>query len=366
MRLASLALLVACTNQTSVGDAPVGDTGDLDDSGDVEQVGDDSGDSGADTAEDTAEDTGEEVYDGDLAGPATFTFLIDGATDADSVQVEWMTEDWTGLDGTAGGGPIVDGTATLELAPPEAADLHPVPDVPGLWYRYALPFAYVDEDAGGAHETGEPVRGAGVVWPIFFAGELPAQLVAAGFVDGWNAVVLDPWGRTDRDAVPLALLPDPILTARLAGTVSYDPDASYRLAVLPSVAFEGAFNGDLVYDEGLEGPWEIAVEGAPDADHLADLSGNGVWGALEVPIVYDDDGDHAVEEREIVGPACSGTAVAALLWVAEPGDPFVAYYQAVSGTTPGWYTVRSTTTGDLELMDEDSATNLLIGGSCSF
>lgn len=334
---------------------------DFEDSGmdvdtDIEDVGDDSGDdSGVDTAEDTADE-------GEVGLEGTMTFVVDGASDATAVGVTLMLEDFTVLGDFVGGATLDGLTATVDLAGPRIDDLVASPDTPGLSYGFALPFAFVDEDGDATHDEGEFVRGIGAVWAVYLH-NIPPEWGAYGYVEGWNAIDTVDEALVFGD-VPLALIAEGPSTLSIGGTVAYEVDDGSRLAVLPSTAFSGFFNGDYLHDEALTDPWTVFVDGAPDADHLTDLTGSGVYGTIEVPIAYADDGDATLEEAEILGAACVGDQAAAMLWVDWPMDPLVAWFLVTNGLTPGWYPV-SFQGDDMSMLDEADAAALEIGGTCS-
>lgn len=355
MRLSLLPLLalVACDDaKIDIGD----DTAGLSDTADTDV--DDTADS------DDTDDTG----DTEPVTYSTLTFVLDGEADADTLQLDWLSEDFAVL-GRLGGATITGTTVTIEVADPTEDDL--IELTTGLYARYAIPYAYLDADGSGTHDEDEPIGAVGRVWAFYLTGAIPVEVAALGLVDGWNALWIEEGDRLPDlypvDAIPLPTNLVPTLTATLSGTVGGQFSGDAQLALIPSVAFDGLPFGSLLYNQGLEAEWATSVNGSPPIQHITDLFGSGLTGAVEVPVAWEDtDADGFPSGGEaVIGPACAGADVAALFWIEPPTNPVLAFGMVTDGFPLGWVPVRANAAG-FEVLSEAEATSLVVGGGCSF
>jgi hypothetical protein len=354
--LLALPLLAACDGGKLQLDDDTAVVTDDTDSGDTDSGDTDSGDTGSGDT-DTA-----------VVTTRTLGFVLDGAADADTLQLDWLTEDFTIL-GRLGGATIAGGTVAVEVADPTEDDLLEIGA--GLYGRYAIPYAFADDDGDGEHDADEAIGAVGRVWPLYLSGSIPIEYAALGLVEGWNALYVTESEAPDLydiEAIPLPTNLAPVLQAELAGTVAFDVGADAQLALLPNVAFDGLPFGSLLYNQGLGAEWAIVVDGPPPDLHVTDLFGTGFDGALEVPVAWTDtDGDALPSGDEaLLGPACLGAFTAALLWVAPPTDPLVAFYFASEGTPVGWSRVRTTGEDAFAALSDEEATSLVMGDGCDF
>jgi hypothetical protein len=360
----SLLLFLACSgNKVTLGDSASGDDSGLDDTDSGTEALDDTGTGTHDTATTDTETT-------------AATFIVSDVDAAGAVELAWM---WAGKEGFEVGdvfasGTIVDGRAVVELPVPPEDQLSEIPDIPGLYATYALPYAFVDEDADLSQDWDEVIEGVGEAWPLYLEGTLPPEIAALGLSLGWNIVLPDETLGlvvVDIDAIPLEgnLLVENE-TATIGGTVGVEM-TSPRLIVLPGVLFtvwsDTAYTTRL-YDDVLASTWEVTVDGPPDDSHIYDISGAGLYASLEVPIAYDDlDGDGSLDgDTETLYAACVSGAPAALMWIAPPTEALAALSLMYYGITPGWYPYRTSDTGDLEFLDETTATTMAFDDTCSF
>jgi hypothetical protein len=359
-----LLLFAACESQLVVDD-----TGSADADTDIDTDADTDTDTDTDADTDTATDT-DTGGDTDVV-LTTLTFDIEGDHDADWLQLQWLNEDNTD-GGPLAGARITGNHATVELPAPALDDLNDVPTVPGLYYRYALPFLFVDTDGNEVHGAGEPIEAASEAWALYITGAIPVEYTAMGIVDGWNAIYVT--GDTpvvyDTTAIPMPVNLLPRDSATLGGTNLADlgPDAALDLVLMPGAVFNGFSVDAYLYNEALGDTWTIDVSGAVPDDHVTDISGTGLYGSVEVPIAYTDaNGDGMPAGTELLYPACAGTEVAALLYLEAPTDPLVAYYFVVGGVNVGWNPYHGVTgSDDIVMLSDEEATSLEIGGSCSF
>jgi hypothetical protein len=355
--LLPLLLLAACEDGTvKLAD----DTGSNID--DTDTAADGDTDTAGDTDTDTAGDT-----DTDVGPTAALTFVLDGPTDADAVQLTWVSDTFTLL-GAAAGAELAGTTVTVDAPIPTTDELIQASDT--LWYRYALPFAYGDANGDGNHGDGEAIDAVGRVWALYVTGEIPLEFAAAGVVDGWNAVYVEETASPDVydiGAIPLPVNLAPIPEATLSGSVLGEVGSDAQLVVIPFVAFEGLPYGALLYNQGLGATWSITLGGEPPEAHVSDVNGAGLYAAIEFPLGFNDtDGDGFPTDSELIGPACSGTDEGALLWFAPPTEPLLAWSFAVEGIQPGWHAVRTDEAVGFVFLTEEESTALVIGGDCGF
>jgi hypothetical protein len=344
----------------TAGDTAPADT-DTDSDTDTDTDSDTDTDTDTDTDSDTDTDTG---VDGD---PATFTFVLDGAAAADTLQLDWLTGDFT-AGAVLASAPIVGTTATLTLAVPTMSELVESPDDPGLYYGFALPYLFADA-GGDATHADELIEGAGRVWPLFLAGDIPLAYAALGFHSGWNAIELGEGeipSSFDITAVPVPTNLHPVLDASLSGASAIDAD-NLRLTLVSSLAIDGGDVGTRIYDEAFDpSGFTLAVSGAPPDDHVNPIDGTGLDGAIEVPVAYvDADGDLTPTDAEYVGPVCAGGEVAALFWIAQPTTVQGALSLAAGGLNAGWSPIKTDPKEDFVFLTDAEATALVVAGGCS-
>jgi hypothetical protein len=326
----------------------------------------DTGGGSDDTAVDTDTDT---AGDTDTAPPVEttpVTFLLGDGHTANDVAVVGVSATSYTVGATLGATAGTGDTVTVELVTPADEDLEELTDVPGMYIRLGFPVLFTDD--GDLEPEGDPIEGVGSVVPIYVDGAIPAEMGALGLELGWNALY-SPNDGTMPVVYPLDAVPLPANLHRrdsvtIGGVDLADPATPLRLALVSSGGGE-----PLLYDEALDGDWEIAVTDDPPTSHMGDISGDGLIGSVEVPVAYADaDGSGTPSATEYLYPSCAGSDTAGLMYLRdEPTDVLTAASMASIGLTPGWNAFRSdAATQDITVLDEDEAATLEIGGSCSF
>jgi hypothetical protein len=336
--------------------------------GDTKVVLDDTAGGALEADADTDADTDADA-DADTDVPVdttALTFLVIGEPTGDAVGLVWLNEDFSATDGTVGTARIAARSATVDAPAPDT--LFDVPDYPGLTYRYALPFVFVDADADLAHDA-EVVEGVGFVLPLYLAGELPPELSGAGLVAGWNGVAVG--GSTEPypiDSLPLPINLTPDDTVDLGGTlVGGALDVSLDLALVPVGGFEGSGFSSLLYNQSLATPWTMPIATVPLDDQVVPLGDGGAYGSIQAPVAYEDtDGDGIPTIDEARYPACFGPYVTYLYWVAPPTEPLVGFFLLQNAFAPGWFAVYTDAADAGVFLTEAEGLTLEIGGDCTF
>ena len=130
--------------------------------------------------------------------------------------------------------------------------------------------------------------------------------------------------------------------------------------------FEGGSVDTYVYDGPLDDPWSVTLDGAPDADHFAELEGVGL-GALEVPIAYtDSDGSGGYTSPDpLAFPACSDGVVAGLVYLPGITDLMTGWSLTLQGVGSGWVGLTLADSGGA-LLSDAQLQDLALDGSCTF
>ncbi|MBT3223861.1 MAG: hypothetical protein HN348_32740, partial [Proteobacteria bacterium] len=156
----------------------------------------------------------------------------------------------------------------------------------------------------------------------------------------------------------------------IGGPVAADPD-DLGLMTLPSMVLHGTGSvAALLYDEPLVlskrgGPFSMTVSGAPFADHLepqADCVG-GV--SIEVPMLYEDNGDDVYGSGNMpILVACQGSDAVLVSFG-------FGWSNLEAGVNYSWQRVRSgwnvfaNANGGPQFLDEAEQQALVIGPGCS-
>lgn len=327
----------------------------------------DSGDTNEPVDDTAADDTGD--------APADFTFALTGDYAGSTLTLTWINfatigTDTLDLGEVAYTGAVTGATKGVSLPEPPAGDLQEVDptNAPGMMLAGYVPGLHLDADGDGLQSGDEVYVGAGLTWPVFLSGTIPADYADMGLVDGWNALELVPDSQEpvmhDITAIPLAASLAERTSITLGG--SYVGDDGASLAILPSVMFEGGSVETYVYDGALDDPWSVTLDGAPEADHFAALQGVGL-GALEVPIAYTDSdgsGGHTSPDP-LAFPACSDGVVAGLVYLPGVTDLMTGWSLTLQGVGSGWVGLTLEDSGGM-LLSDAQLQDLALDGSCTF
>jgi|GEM_PF-2020107 len=356
--------LLGCTHGKLVkgDDTAVGDGG-----------ADTAGDGGADTAGDGGGDTGSGPPPNvvvDLSGDAGGRVVgLANLASLDSAAFGFGAVSWTAVpvDGQAG--------FRVETLPVDAVEFELDPaSFPGWKSALFMPFAFEDDNGDGLHDDTEVITGTSTTWLAWFEAPLPAALAALGFSEGWNALDLSATKgfppAADLLHIPLfqSLVPRESLT--LSGTWEASSPSIHEvgLALMPGSVIAGdAGVTDWFYDAPMAASWSATIKGPPPPDHKADIDGDGVTEAVEVPLSYHDlnhDGSMDPTTEPPLYAACSSGRVV-LAWYV---DPITALDQAwgwtMQGVGTGWLGLVNPS-GTVELLDEDALSGLVMDESCA-
>lgn len=336
----------------------------LDDSADTEAEGDADADSDSDS--DTDADTDSDAD----ADAQAMTFDLYEDSDGLAVQLVHITdfeaEDPFGdaLDAVAATG----ATASFLLSrPPEAHIVELDPDgLPGLYAAFYFAAAWEDLNGDVLKGSSETYLGAGRVFPTYFEGELPMELLLAGILPGWNALEFvdgqDLPSVYPIDAVPLPLSLRPTTAYALTGGVAEGIELDGRgLTVVPSA--DGAASA--LSDQALTNPWRLSFSGAPPEDHMERDGGLGT--AVEIPLTYLDlDASGTLTEGDAAAEAvCLDDRVVAMLYVEPPTELDAAYVLTLQGLGTGWAPLAVSADGSISALAETDLADVQVSGDCS-
>ncbi|MCK6523699.1 hypothetical protein L6R49_19995 [Myxococcota bacterium] len=338
----------------------------LDDSAvdDTEVEGDADADSDSDS--DTDADTDSDA-DAD-AETLTFDLGEDGAGVAVRLVhiLSFESEDPFGdeLDATSAAGT----TATFTLGRPPAEQLAELdPDgLPGLYAAFYFAAAWDDTNGDATKGGSETYLGAGRVFPTYFEGDMPMELLLAGVVPGWNALEFVDGQDLPKvypiEAIPLPLGLRPTPSYTLTGGVAEGIELTGRgLTVVPSV--DGATTA--LHDQALTDPWSLTFSGAPPADHFDRDAGLGT--AVEIPLSYLDlDGSGGLTEGDAAAEAvCVDDRTVAMLYVTPPTELYTAWVLTLQGLGTGWSGLSVTADGAVSTLNEDELGRVEVSGACA-
>lgn len=353
MRLLPFLLLACDTGDTGDTDTGTADTGDTADTSDTSETAD---------TEDTGPppDLGFDVDEG-----ATGTTLTLTPLDMSSLGTETLIFGDTWLSAPIEGDPALvyagepPASALVEVDPTEA---------PGMLVAMYVPALHADTDGDGLRSGDETYLALGMWWVAYVTGDIAPNFVAAGVVEGWNAVFVfsetgPQFGSAMATPLPTSLLPDTTLT--LAGTYTGDPD-DVGLAAFPWNFLQGEPVEELLYDAPIEPNWSITLDGEPPADHFVFLEFLGAEGSLEIVASYADNnasGSYDGGDMPLNGPCYAGVPVGAVWWPG-PTELMSALQLTMQGMRPGWLAFPMGDGGGV--LTEEQAQSLVIDDSCVF
>lgn len=354
-----LGLLAACDPTTTVPDDTAGDTGSGNDSGDTVDTADtadtaDSGDTG-DTA--TVDPNLAFDVDGDTTGLAfslvTLELGTDGSGNGTVAMADILAEE--------------PASSRIELfAEPASDSLVEVPDVPGVYYAYAVGGLHED-DGDGRWDPDEDWVGAPAYLAMYLDGVLPTELIDAGYTVGWNAVSISDGSMTDPLAIPLPVLQRRTLT--VGGGNDGTIGAADAVTTVAASLFAGA-DAPALDDEDLAGnTWSLTLDGEPPPSHFEDIDSDGTVEAVEAFAAYTDTAGGPgfdVGSDTLVGFACRDGAVVVGWWVSSSPDLTRLFFLPNNGVALGWNALEiNSSGGDPTILTESEAQDLTLSANCS-
>jgi hypothetical protein len=367
LTLLPLSVLLGCPADDGPGtglDSPV-DTGEPEPDADSDADGDTDSDADADADADA---------DSDADADAELSFVLDGALGGTALALTWA---WPTEDGYLEGEVL--STAAVEgellelsgLEVPSDALVELAPDhYPGLYAAMYVPSLFEDLDEDLEVDQGEIVVGAGLVWPLWLEGEIPAEAALLGIQAGWNAIDFGQADSIDFQRpfdLPVSATLWPVESITIGGGLDDSPSPDPRLSVRPGQADE---HGTLVVMEGVEPladiamgwtqPWSLRIDGPPPEDHLIPHGASGWVGALEFLRMYlDEDGSGDLSEPDsLLDAICLGDEGAYLAYSLPLTSPTTAFYYAWMGMPVGWAALTGTDPESWVIMDEAQAGDL--------
>ena len=355
-----LLTLAACKGGTVTTDSGLDDSA----ADDTAAEGDADADSDSDSDTDADADTDSDAD----ADAQTFTFELGEDGDGVAVQLvhilSFESEDPFGdeLDAVAASG----SAASFTLGRPPEAHLAELDGVPGLYGAFYFAAAWDDPNGDAVKASGETYLGAGRVFPTYFEGDMPMELLLAGIVPGWNALEFvdgqDLPTVYSIEAAPLPLGLRPTAAVTLSGTVAEGIDLAGRgLTTVPSV--DGASSA--LHDQALTDPWSLTFSGTPPADHFDREGGLGT--AVEIPLTYLDlDGSGALSEGDAPAEAvCVGDDAVAVLYVEPPTALYTAWVLTLQGLGVGWSPLGVSADGAVRTLGDAELASVQVSGECS-
>jgi hypothetical protein len=320
----------------------------------TDDTGADTGDTeaDADTDSDTDTDTDSDA-DGDT-DVDELTFALSGDTDGVGISVVAMSFSDAGIafGDTAGHATASGSSTTVTVANPSEDDLvvltQDFPDMLAATYAAVL---HDDDDGSLDHGDGEVVRGVGEFVPLYLV-NVPGELAAFGFRDGWNAIKFGDDGDLPEtvsiDEIPLSdnLAPQDLVLSGTNDVALLDWDVDVRMAVVPTTFFGGEPGVSPYLDQAFtDYEWSLTLDDAPPANHIDDESGL----AIEFPIVYDDaDGSGDLSDGDgglLANTLCYDGISVLLAYSPLITDLEIAFFFASQGTTSGWQAGRNVPDG---------------------
>ena len=265
---------------------------------------------------------------------------------------------------------MLQGSVTLDLLPPDAADLQVLdPDVPALKVRYALALSFRDSNGNGSHDPDEAFVG-GLDYGLMYLENPSAVMEFLGFRNGWNASrsVGTFTEVVDLDGLVLQPSLSTVTVLELAG--SYDEIyGPARAAVLPVAWFSASDFTEAVGDVALGSSWTMRLEGAPPSSHVLPIDDPILpGGALDLPFAYLDsnsNGKWNAGKDQPVLPVCFGGAPALAVWLPEPPTVQAALSYLGAGIAPGWVLAQQSKTG-LDFLGVEAYGGLSFSADCGF
>jgi hypothetical protein len=241
---------------------------------------------------------------------------------------------------------------------------------PGLTAAYYISAVHLDKDGDAEIDSDEQVVGVGTHFAVYLE-NVPADLVAFGLADGWNALAFvegqDFPDIGDVDALDLPLSLYPVDSISVGGTYGGSHDLHQtRFATLAGPMFEGGAVDELLIDEAGAETWSWSISEAPPEDHFMDVDGQ--YAALELPMAYlDNDQSGGFTGGDSPTSVACYDGLPALLWYS-PGtsDVLYAWYATSFGLNFGWQAILIDDSGEggPAQLDETQRQSLAFDESC--
>jgi len=344
---------------------PEGDT-------DTDTDTDTDADRDTDTDTDTAADTATDVALTDL------TFTIEGEYAGTAMELTWFNagDEVFEVGDTIGTASVDDATVTMSVPDPAPEDMFVLDDsVPEMTGALYMPALHVDDDADGEHDSDEIYVGAGPTWVAFLQGVTP-EYEHIGFVDGWNAIIVDlgggggppEVGSIDDIPVEASLWPQEDIT--IGGTFGGPIVPTEMGYALTSYMWFHTQTLDHTVDEtvpvGDDASWSVTIEGPPAEDHFFAVEWYQEEIALELGIAYqDDDGSGAFSlADDHLGYPCYDGDYVMMLYL--PGFTTLDYAisMQMQGLHAGWVPMAGIDAPEPSFLDETQVQSLELSHDC--
>ncbi len=335
--------------------------------------GDTDTDTDADSDSDSDADTDADS-DADADADPDIGFELSGVLEGTAFALTWA---WPQEDGYLEGDVLhtaaVDGAAlwiaSLEVPAEHLVELSPE-QFPGLMAAMYLPSLFEDIDGDVELDDGEIIVGAGLIWPLWLEGDVPAEAALLGLQAGWNAIdysVADSISFPSPEGLPLGADLWPVEQLTIGGTLEESDALDPRLSVRAGQQGE---DGTLVVVEGVEplddvgmawgDAWSVTIEGPPPEDHIVAHGASGWEGALEFLRMYQDDdssGDYS-ESDPLLDAICLDGEGAYLAYSQPLESVTTAFYYAWMGMPAGWAALTGTDPETWVIMGQTQSTDL--------
>ena len=257
----------------------------------------------------------------------------------------------------------------LEVPPEHLVELAP-DHYPGLYAAMYVPTLFEDIDGDLAVDEGEIIVGAGLVWPLWLEGELPAEAALLGIAAGWNGMDYsepDSISFQRPEDLPVSASLWPVQSLSIGGLLEDSDALPPRLSVRPG---QESADGTLEVMDGVAPlddvamawgeAWSVSIDGPPPDEHIAPHGATGWEGALEFLRMYEDsDGSGDWSEDDTLGDAICLEGEGAYLTYSRPLEsPTTAFYYAWIGMPAGWAALTGTDPDTWVIMDEAQAADL--------
>ncbi len=346
-----------------------------DDTGTDTPEADTDTDSDADTDSDTDADTDADAdADTDADTDAAMSFLLEGELEGATFAMSWA---WPQEDGYLEGDVLhvaeLQGER-LEIGELEVPKDHLVelaPDhFPGLYAAMYVPTLFDDADADLQVDEGEIIVGAGLVWPLWVEGDVPAEAALVGIEAGWNHIdysVPDTVSFGNPYDLPVQAGLWPIESITIGGELADEDELPVRLSVRAGqqskdgtleVMPDVAPLADIELEWGAK--WSLTIDGPPPEDHFDEHGESGWRGSLEfLRLYHDSDGSGGYSDGDELNDAICLEGEGAYLEYSEAlTSPTKAFYYAWVGMPVGWAVLTGTDPETWVIMDDTQASGL--------
>ncbi len=348
--------LLACETTPVVDDKVLPDTGETG----IENI-DDTNDTSVDTGrDDSASETGDEPDE-------MLRWEVTGSLEGTAFSLVHLQFPETDDGDLAMGAVWVEAAAAASISLP--ADVPPDDffQASGGGLSVAVFVGALHEDDGDDRwEATEGWVAASTDWVAYLDGPVPPELLAMGLVSGWNALEFhgESFVVGDTTAMPISVALNESLV--IGGTYDHTITHEDRVVALPATVFGGLPVTSVMDDVavGADGTWSVTLDGAPPADHYADVDGNGEQEAVELPVAYvDNDSSLAYSSGDrIVAAACVGDVPVGGWWLEPPVNIISLVSITAQGLTLGWVPVLLADGGGV--VSEAEAASTVLSTDC--